>query len=218
MGKRSDFARIERDHYPTPLPAVLPLSGFLDDVDGFAEVCVGNARLAEHLQGLGHACRFACDLSPGLEAQHLYAARTQDVMTVDELDLIDCSHIITNPPWPQPRQRGEPTLSIIHHLAGLRPTWLLLSADFKHNDYAAEVMSYCLAVVSVGRVKWIEDSEHDGKDNAAWYLFDRRSPSRGVTLFHARAPRTATFAPDLEALIGPPTSRPRLTRELKDLI
>jgi hypothetical protein len=26
---------------------------------------------------------------------------------------------------------------------------------------------------AVGRVRWIPDSKHDGKDNAAWYLFDQ---------------------------------------------
>lgn len=27
-------------------------------------------------------------------------------------------------------------------------------------------------IVSVGRVKWIEDSPHTGKDDCAWYMFD----------------------------------------------
>jgi hypothetical protein len=28
-------------------------------------------------------------------------------------------------------------------------------------------------IVSIGRVRWIEGSKNDGKDNCAWYLFDR---------------------------------------------
>jgi len=28
-------------------------------------------------------------------------------------------------------------------------------------------------IVSVGRVKWIPDSKHTGKDNVCWYLFTK---------------------------------------------
>jgi hypothetical protein len=31
-------------------------------------------------------------------------------------------------------------------------------------------------VVSVGRVKWMPDSDSTGKDNAAWYLFGAPRP------------------------------------------
>ena len=40
-------------------------------------------------------------------------------------------------------------------------------------------------IVSVGRVKWIAGSKFTGKDNAAWYLFDR--PKNVPAEFYGRA-------------------------------
>lgn len=45
-------------------------------------------------------------------------------------------------------------------------------------------MKMCVKVVSVGRVKWIEDSKMTGKDNCAWYLFDENHV--GPTQFYGR--------------------------------
>jgi hypothetical protein len=38
--------------------------------------------------------------------------------------------------------------------------------------------------VSIGRVKWVEDSKGSGKDNSCWYLFDYHH--RGPTEFYGR--------------------------------
>ena len=38
----------------------------------------------------------------------------------------------------------------------------------------APFMPWLRKIVSVGRVKWIEDSPFTGKDNCCWYLFDAR--------------------------------------------
>lgn len=201
MGKRSNFMRLARDHYPTPVEPVLDLSPFLGDVDGFCEPCVGDGALVAALSRLGHRLELACDLEP-VEPAASYAER-RDALTLIEADLRGITHFITNPPWPQPYARGEPTLSLIRHLSSLRPTWLLLSADFCHNAYAPEVMAYCAAIVAVGRVRWIPDSTNSGKDNAAWYLFDRRSP--GLTIFHSRGARVPVYSHDIERLIGGPS-------------
>lgn len=195
MTKRSPhFKRVARDLYDTPLRAVLPLSRHLPDVTAYAEPCVGRGALVRHLEGLGYHCGLACDYDPpkGLPAR--------DAMTLTATDLAACSHIITNPPWPRARgAKGEPTIGLIRHLSGLKPTWLLLAADFAHNDYAIECLSYCAKIVSVGRVKWIPGSKHIGLDNAAWYLFDRAH--KGPTIFHPGSKRV-TFAGDIEALLG----------------
>ena len=45
-------------------------------------------------------------------------------------------------------------------------------------------MTYCRSIVSVGRVKWIEDSKGTGKDNCCWYLFDPFY--KGPTEFYGR--------------------------------
>ena len=63
------------------------------------------------------------------------------------------------------------------------PTWLLLPADYMHNMYFTEFENMCVRIVSVGRVKWIEDSKHTGKENCVWYLFDKPIPGRVPQMF-----------------------------------
>lgn len=200
MGKRSDFARLERDHYRTPWEPVVALSPFLSDVDGFAEPCCGDGTLIAHLERLGHECRLASDLEPiG------HSGMTKNALLLNKNDVRRVSHVITNPPWPAARGRGEPTMSLIRHLSALRPTWLLLNADFAHNGYASEVLSYCSKIVSVGRVKWMPGTKHVGYENAAWYLFDQTvDPTHDdlpAPLFFGKGDGRIVLAPDLEALL-----------------
>ncbi len=170
MGKRSDFQRALRNLYNTPLAPVQALSEAIRDVECYAEPFVGQGALVRALASLGHVLGFACDIHPEGPAQRY--AETRDALTVTWADLKGVSHIITNPPWPEPRKRGEPTVSFIHHLARLKPTWVLLAADFMHNVYAVELMDMCVEMVSVGRVRWIAGTKNDGFENACWYLFD----------------------------------------------
>lgn len=202
MGKRSDFERVDRDFYPTPAPPVHDLAPYLSDVRGYVEPCAGDGQLIVHMESLGHQCTFAADLSP---VGSMYGIAVEmDALDLTEHHCIAATHIITNPPWPAKFGRGEPTLGLIRHWSKLRPTWLLLAADFAHNGYAAEVLAYCDLIVPVGRVKWIEDSRFTGKDNAAWYRFDQRTYSAEVpayTRFAARGVRRKVFASDIEDLL-----------------
>jgi hypothetical protein len=86
---------------------------------------------------------------------------------------------ITNPPWD--RKILHP---LIDNFLGICPTWLLFDADWMHTKQSATFMTYCKTVVSVGRVKWIEGSKSQGKDNCAWYLFDYSSEEQ--TRFYGR--------------------------------
>ena len=54
MGKRSAFPRRERDNYPTPLSAVLPLLECLPPYTKFYEPCRGENDLVGHLTAAGH--------------------------------------------------------------------------------------------------------------------------------------------------------------------
>jgi len=46
MGKRSNFERVERDYYPTPIQAVEPLIDHLPQgTFDFVEPCAGDGRL-----------------------------------------------------------------------------------------------------------------------------------------------------------------------------
>lgn len=163
MGKRSSFERRERDFYPTPIEAVAPLIPHLDK-SGFWEPCAGDGRLATHIEDLGGGiCVKATDIEPQVSWVDKH-----DAMTLNPLRLVP--QFVTNPPWPQ--RGGEPTIGMALYLSDIAPTWFLLSADFAHNLYFQKLAPRCIKIVSVGRVSW-EQNGTAGKDNCAWYLFDK---------------------------------------------
>lgn len=182
-----------RDLYNTPLAPVEALSEAIRGVKCYAEPFVGQGALVRSLAGLGHVLGFACDIQPEGRAKRYSEVR--DALTITKADLTGVSHVITNPPWPKPRNRGEPTLSFIHHLSELRPTWMLLAADFMHNGYAVKPMNMCIEMVSCGRVRWIAGTKHDGFENACWFLFDAEH-SGGPNKFrpNLRPPKVVTAA------------------------
>jgi hypothetical protein len=176
MGKRSNFERVERDFYPTPFEAVIPLVAHLEYGTAFVEPCAGDGALVKHLEYVGMSCQEAYDINP----------RADFIVDRDALDAnfdpcfgtsADC--IITNPPWD--RKILHP---MIEHFSSMRPTWLLFDADWVHTKQSARFMPWLRKVVSVGRVKWIPDSKMTGKDNCAWYLFDQNA--NGPTEFVGR--------------------------------
>jgi len=160
MGKRSDFERIERDFYPTPYEAVLPLVDHLPQKPfSFIEPCAGDGRLVKHLNAHGGICTWASDIEP--QADFVIEADAFDV-NYDEVG----QYIITNPPWN--RKILHP---MIEHFSSLAPTWLLFDADWMHTKQSTQYLTKLKKVVSIGRVKWIEGSNSVGKDNCCWYLF-----------------------------------------------
>ena len=178
MGKRSDFARVPRDFYPTPMAAVLPLVPHLPRVFSYWEPCAGDGALNDHLQS---QCRVTyaalSDVEPkGENIGILDALRPDPPSSLTSVD-----YIITNPPWD--RKILHP---MIEHFSAMRPTWLLFDADWMHTKQSAPFMPYLRKVVSVGRVKWIPDSKMAGKDNCAWHLFDQTGVFDGPTIFHGR--------------------------------
>ena len=173
MGKRSNFERVERDFYPTPMAAVRPLIPHLSHCH-FVEPCAGNGALIDHLKAAGLHCVDAFDIHP-----MRHDVRMKDALKATNA-LQDGSCIITNPPWD--RKVLHP---MIEHFSALRPTWLLFDADWMHTKQSARFMPWLRKVVSVGRVKWIPDSKMTGKDNCAWHLFDQNAS--GPTEFVGRA-------------------------------
>jgi hypothetical protein len=164
MGKRSSFERRERDWYPTPYEAVVPLLGHLDPRTKFIEPCAGDGALIAHLLVAGHYLSQSSDIEP----------RTDWIATADatthHYGELHSAIFITNPPWA--RDILHP---IIENLSRQAPTWLLFDADWMHTRQSAPFMPYLRKIVSVGRVKWIQDSPFTGKDNCCWYLFDQTS-------------------------------------------
>lgn len=176
MGKRSDgdFERRKNDLYETFDPrAVAALLPHLAPGTRFVEPCAGRGVLMDQLVAAGHVCLGACDIDPG----------RADIAEADALTHRPSSppeRFITNPPW---------TRALLHpmivHLSDQAPTWLLFDADWKHTKQAALYLPRLKKVVSVGRLKWIPGSKHDGKDNCAWHLFDK--PGNLAPEFYGRA-------------------------------
>ena len=166
MGKRSNFIRKERDFYSTPLHATTPLFPHLRKGDKYVEPCAGDGRLIEHLSTIGMICERAMDIEP----------QADFIETLDALDDFKADLIITNPPWD--RKILHP---MIEHFTSIAPTWLLFDADWAHTLQSSEYIKYCAKIVSIGRVKWFDNKA--GKDNAAWYLFDKKTTQ---TKFYGR--------------------------------
>jgi len=177
MGKRSDFERRERDFYPTPYEAVTPLLPHLEDETFFDEPCAGEGALALHLERNGQVCVWASDIEPQKSLSNLLKIYKRDYR--DVVGQSGADYFITNPPWD--RKILHP---MIEFLSFLRPTWLLFDADWMHTKQSADLIRYCVKIVSVGRVKWIPDSKMTGKDNCCWYLFDHNH--KGKTEFYGR--------------------------------
>ncbi len=156
MAKRTDgkFERRESDYYPTPASAVQPVLCHLDRTQKFCEPCAGEGYLAFELEDQGFTMGNWSDLEPRYQSRYA-PYPSVDIMDLTEEHVSNSDIIITNTPWPRPRAKGEPTISMIKHIVKLRPTWLLLASDFAHNVYWKEVGGYCEKIVSVGRVSWM---------------------------------------------------------------
>ena len=113
-----------------------------------------------------------------IEPQHK-GISTQDYRDVKENELLDSNYIITNPPWD--RKVLHP---MIEHFAPLKPTWLLFDADWMHTKQSQPYMPFLHKIISVGRIKWFGNMT--GKDNCAWYLFDKQTPPVFGTTFYGR--------------------------------
>jgi hypothetical protein len=168
MSKRSNFERIERDYYPTPFEAVKPLLPHLPSSFTFIEPCAGDGRLIKHINA---DCIDAYDIEP--------QSGSVRVGNIFDYPMIKPDYFITNPPWD--RKILHPA---IEHLSFIAPTWLLFDADWAHTKQSKDLIKRCVKIVSVGRVKWIENSKMTGKDNCAWYLFDDKH--NGMTQFIGR--------------------------------
>lgn len=172
MGKRSNFERIPRDKYLTTDPGpVRRLQPHLPAGLRFVEPCAGKGDMVKALVSHGHECVYACDIKP----QRKWIER-RDAFTLDRewRRTVHAKAFITNPPW---------TRAVLHemiiHLSGLLPTWLLLDADWMHTQQAAQLVDRCSHIVSVGRVRWIQNTDGQGLENSAWYYFPRRRHTGG---------------------------------------
>jgi hypothetical protein len=170
------YEKRPRDFYPTPLKAVTPLVGHLPDAFTFCEPCAGAGDLVRHLEGLFEGC--ACFLPIDIEPQIDWVT-TADANSLTSEALEYCDFIITNPPF---------TNSILSPLMDkwieLKPTVLLLPADFAHNIRFSRYLDVCEKIVSVGRVKWFEETKMSSVENFSWYFFNKNKTEQ--TKFYGR--------------------------------
>lgn len=183
MGKRSDFEKIDKDQYLTPEAAVRPLIPFLPKGGfTFAEPCAGDGRLTDHIVKLTNGnCRLQQDIAPEQVLEMIRAKDWKvwnedvsqgDAFDITEADLKDIDMIITNPPWSRAKKDDYILHKLITHFASMRPTWFLFDTDWAHTVQAQPFLeTYCTRIVSIGRAKWMEDTNQSGKDNCAWYEF-----------------------------------------------
>lgn len=163
MGKRSDFARIDRDLYNTPPEAVAPLLRCLQPQTRFWEPCYGEGWLAAVLKAVGH--RFLGGFDLPIDARsHRYG------------ELAPGEVFITNPPYWGKRRDLHP---LIRNLSDQAPTWLLMNSDWLFNVSSGPLTRRVQRIIAVGRVKWIPDSRNTGMENAAWLLFDGKAEHSG---------------------------------------
>ena len=167
MGKRDTgtiFEKKPRDLYPTIDPvAARTLAPYLGDYTA-AEPCYGNGDLVRTLADEGYdRFVFTSDINPDSRASLILDGRS---LTKDHLKKVGV--IVTNPPY---------TWSILKDLMDtwltLKPTWLLLPADYMHNKRMGPYMQNCHTILSIGRMYW-EDNKVKGVDNYAWYGFSTK--------------------------------------------
>lgn len=159
MGKRSDFLRVEKDFYRTFDPrAVAALAPHLVPGTRFAEVCAGDGVLIDQLEALGHKCVAAYDLEP--QRADIVVADAL-ALTADDLSQADC--VITNTPW------HRPTLhAFLRHYQPLKPMWALWDANWVWTKQSAPYIPGIKKIVAIGRLKWIEGTTMDAKDDCMW--------------------------------------------------
>src|SRR5262245_33693053 len=155
--RRPNLPRRPRELWSTPEAAIQVVVPYLG-IDGnrFAEPCAGELAIVETLVEAGFVCMHAGDIRSG-----------QNALDWSETSSVD--FVLTNPPWDKPRREMH---RIMDHLIGLgKPVWLLLPGDWLYTQYAASRLQHCTHILAIGRVRWLEGTQNDGMDNAAWFRF-----------------------------------------------
>ena len=183
MGKHgTEYARVERDLYPTPAWVVGALAEHVE-LRGLTvwEPACGDGRMAEALRAAGCARVYASDIVGRGNGQD----EVLDFLSAQIPKLADFNLITTNPAF---GKGGRTAMAFIE--AGLRrlpigaTLTLLLPCDFDSGKtrprYFGDCPDFVGKIVLRRRVKWFEHPDKPNmtpKENSAWYLW-QRSPLR----------------------------------------
>jgi hypothetical protein len=182
MGLYSDFERNERDWYPTPLAATVPLFPHLKGIVNYMEPFAGDGKLVDNLSHCPTKlnCRYIFDIEPQREDVNKI-----DLNDITEHQLLGVSinlaidAVITNPPWVNTSGSDYQLTRFCNKLCSMgKPVIMLLKSAyinnvwFWNNSAGGRTMGdMCYQVLPIGRVKWIEDSAASGKEDCSWYFF-----------------------------------------------
>jgi hypothetical protein len=169
--RQSRFARQPRDLYRTTDPrAVAALLPHLPPRSRFVEPCAGAGDLVRQLEAAGHKCLDAFDIEPLVpEVRQLDALQW-------EVRPFVYDRVITNPPY-----RWDLLSAMIPHFCDQATvSWLLLESTFMFNARSAPLLRRCRQIVTVGRMKWFEETAHSSTKDYCWFQFGRESDAQPV--------------------------------------
>ena len=143
MSKRKDgrFKRNERDFYPTPAKAVMPLLPHLKPGTRFIEPCAGEGHLVGHLKRVGHVL-VGASICPSTRDRRAMTSRTP----------------ISSSPIRRTAARPATKISCLRFLVNLSnqaPLWALVDGDWLFTRASAPFMPRLVTVIAIGRVRWI---------------------------------------------------------------
>lgn len=181
-------ARRKNDFYATiDARAAAALAPFLPPGTVYGEPCAGAGDLVQLLEAHGLVCDWGLELEPqGPCLRNRWPIGIGDALQLGRADLGAAQVLISNPPWYRPSLHA-----LIEHLARLLPCWFLFDAAWMQNQAAAPIGTLCTDIVAVGRLTWIEDSEHDSTTDVAWYRFDAGKDPAEPTRYHWRGSSAA---------------------------
>ena len=108
------------------------------------------------LEGEGFECVYSGDILTGQDA-------------LRETNFGNADAIVTNGPWT--RRLIHPLIA--HFVAHAPVVWVLLDANWSWIQMSAPYIGSCTHVLPTHRVKWIEGSKYNAKDDCCWYRFAR---------------------------------------------
>ena len=204
MGKRSNYARRERDYYATPAKGAAPLLTFLirDGIRDFAEICAGNDHLVRRLKSAGLRCVYKGDIATG-----------QDALKLTLADLNNAQAVITNPPTKYAEERGSTTrllTDLLQHVLDLGvPAWWLIHHDWVTSLRAVPFLKHCSDIVHV-RAQ-VDRGHETRRDGQLQLVPDRSAVSARLHPDPSPRRRAGPARPDLRAV---PTALPAATCDL----